>query len=107
MTKDEFENLAAFVSQANFDVIENVYKNYPVNIHPYSVGKMATLYNTFGMIIFHDMMQRVKKTQKMEEKISELASEVCRLKEELNAAEEILEDEETDKELRMHGNIYD
>ena len=67
MMQHEFEKLIGHdIESEKYLIIEDVYMNYPGD---FSKEICATMYKTFGMVIFNDMLPRADKISKLESEI--------------------------------------
>lgn len=84
MQKREFEKMIEQpVSDAEYKVIETVYQWHPSVKEVSGKEEVAELYKSFGMAIFHDMLQRAEKNRELENKLRHAQAEVERIKAEM------------------------
>lgn len=84
MQKREFEEMIEQpVSDEEYKVIETVYQWHPSVKEVSGKEKVAELYKSFGMAIFHDMLPRAEKNRELERQFLHARAEMERIRVEM------------------------
>lgn len=81
MTKIEFENSGATISDSDFEVLNFVYTFHPAISEVKGKEQIAHLYATLGMRVILDMVNTATQAKEIEEKIRFHKNELEKLKE--------------------------
>ena len=86
MTKQEFENrIGATVSESDYRIIETVYTFHPAIDNVMGKDQIATIYKTCGMRVVRDMLPTAERAQEIENKMTELRTQLCEYEREYQA----------------------